>query len=96
MFSFHSSLSINKGIRSSVRDALLPPPPPPSSALEDYSADGRPPTSCRFCPNAVSALNPHLRWLPLAFVCIRTDWSRAACYHGDHFLKNTGKEEGCQ
>lgn len=89
-FFFHS---FNTGIRSSVRDALLPPP---SSALDGCSAEGRSSTGCRFRPNAPSTLTPPLRWLPLAFFCSLIDWSRAVRYHGDHFLKNTGKEEGCQ
>ena len=67
-----------------------------SSALEVCSADGRSPTGRLFRPNALSALNPRLRWLPAAFFFTHTDWSRAACYHGDHFIQNTGKEEGCQ
>lgn len=99
IFFLHASLSVNAGIVSSVRDTLLPPPPPPppsSSALEGCSADGRSPTGRLFRPNALPGLRLRLRWLSVAFFCSRTDWSRAARYNGDHFLENTGKEEGCQ
>lgn len=70
--------------------------PPPSSGLEIGSTDGRSSTICPFCSNALCALPPCVRWHPVAFMCTWTDWSRAACYHGDHFLENTGREEGCQ
>lgn len=66
------------------------------SALYDRSADGRLPRSRRFRPDVPSPFSPQLRCLLLAVFCICTDLSGAAGYHGDHFLKNTGKEEGCQ
>lgn len=66
------------------------------SALYDRSADGRAPSGRQFRPDAPSPLSPQLRCPLLAVFCICTDLSGAAGYHGDHFLKNTGKEEGRQ
>lgn len=66
------------------------------SALYDHSADGRAPSGRHIRPDAPSPLSPQLRCLLLAVFCICTDLSGAAGYHGDHFLKNTGKEEGRQ
>lgn len=83
------------GFRSSVR-SFNPYLLHYTSALYKRSADGRSPSIRRFRPDALSPLSPQLRCLLLAVFCICTDLSRAAGYHGDHFLKNTGKEEGCQ
>lgn len=72
------------------------PLPPPPSALEGCPADGLSSTGRPCSLSVLSALHHHLRWSPIAFFCTQTDWSWAVCYHGDHFLENTGKEEGCQ
>ena len=77
--------------RENLHHYLLQP-----SALYESCADGRAPSGRQFCPDAPSPLSPQLRCLLLAVFCICTDLSGAASYHGDHFLKNTGKEEGRQ
>lgn len=66
------------------------------AALYERSADGRSTSGRLFHPDVPSRLHPQLRCLLLAVFCICTQLSRAAGYHGDHFLKNTGKEEGRQ
>lgn len=66
------------------------------AALYQPSADGRSPSSQKFHPDVPSRLRPQLRCLLLAVFCIWTQLNGAAGYHGDHFLKNTGKEEGRQ
>lgn len=66
------------------------------AALYQPSADGRSPSSQKFHPDVPSRLRPQLRCLLLTVFCIWTQLNGAAGYHGDHFLKNTGKEEGRQ
>lgn len=71
-------------------------PPTSTAFMSTVLSNGRPPTAHLLCQNALSAFRLLMKWLPMAFFCNWTPGSRAACYHGDHFLKNTGKEEACQ